>query len=111
MSNARYEIENSSDGQFYFVLKAGNGEIILKGERYTTKQNCENGIASVRKNGMQDKNYRKLQASDGSPYFNLCSADNGQVIGTSQMYSDQAARDHGIESVKANCGADVVDAG
>jgi uncharacterized protein YegP (UPF0339 family) len=33
--------------------------------------------------------------------FNL-KATNGQVIGTSESYSSEAARDKGIASVKAN---------
>ncbi|ALN64616.1 hypothetical protein GLA29479_5175 [Lysobacter antibioticus] len=33
--------------------------------------------------------------------FNL-KASNGQVIGTSELYSSESARDGGIASVKAN---------
>jgi uncharacterized protein YegP (UPF0339 family) len=36
--------------------------------------------------------------------FNL-KASNGQVIGTSEMYSSVAARDAGIDSVKKNAPA------
>jgi len=32
-----FELSKSSDGQFRFVLKAGNGEIILTSELYTSK--------------------------------------------------------------------------
>ncbi len=32
-----FELNKSSDGQFRFVLKAGNGETILTSELYTTK--------------------------------------------------------------------------
>lgn len=45
-----FELSKSSDGQFRFVLKAGNGEIILTSELYTSKSAAENGIASVRTN-------------------------------------------------------------
>lgn len=38
----------SRDGQYRFVLKAANGEIIGTSERYTTAEGLENGIASVR---------------------------------------------------------------
>ena len=37
-----------SAGQYYFVLKAGNGEIIATSERYTTKAAAKNGIESVK---------------------------------------------------------------
>lgn len=41
--------EATKDGQWYFHLKAPNGEIIASSEGYTTKDNCRNGIESVKK--------------------------------------------------------------
>ncbi len=46
----QFEINKSEDGQFYFTLKAVNNEIIATSEMYTTKQNCQNGIDSVKTN-------------------------------------------------------------
>lgn len=42
-----FELSKSSDDQYRFVLKAGNGETILTSELYTTKGAAEKGIASV----------------------------------------------------------------
>ena len=42
-----YEISHSNDQQFRFVLKAGNGEIILTSELYKAKASAQNGIKSV----------------------------------------------------------------
>ena len=50
-----YELDKSSDGQYYFVLKAGNAEVILTSERYTGRAGAENGIASVQKNAPEAK--------------------------------------------------------
>ncbi|MCH7534210.1 MAG: YegP family protein [Bacteroidetes bacterium] len=102
MENPKYQIKNSSDDQFYFVLKAGNGEVILTSEMYTAKQNCENGIESVKKNGEDDSNYDRLTSSNDKDYFNLKSADNGQVIGKSEMYESSQGMENGIQSVKDN---------
>ncbi len=44
-----FELSKSSDNQFRFVLKAGNGETILTSELYTSKASAEKGIASVSK--------------------------------------------------------------
>ncbi|MHC8380890.1 YegP family protein [Pseudomonas sp. LB3P14] len=96
-----YELSKSTDGQFRFVLKAGNAEIILTSERYATRSAAEKGIASVQANSPVDARYAKEVAKDGKPYFNLKAA-NHQVIGNSQRYSSEAARAAGIESVKAN---------
>ena len=45
-----YELSKSSNDQFKFTLKAGNGEAILSSEQYTTRAAAENGIESVQKN-------------------------------------------------------------
>ena len=46
----QFEIKKSDDGQFYFTLKVVNNEIIATSEMYTTKENCQNGIDSVKTN-------------------------------------------------------------
>ncbi len=96
-----FELNKNDKGQFSFVLKAGNDQVILRSEQYETKGAAQNGIASVQTNSPQDARYEKKTAADGRPYFNL-KAGNHQVIGTSQMYSSETARDDGIASVKAN---------
>jgi len=96
-----YELKKSSDGQFRFVLKAGNAETILTSELYKARASAENGIASVQTNCTSDDRYEKKASSKGQPYFTLKAA-NHQVIGTSEMYSSEAARDKGIASVKTN---------
>jgi uncharacterized protein YegP (UPF0339 family) len=96
-----FELGKSSDGQFRFVLKAGNAETILTSELYKTKAAAENGIASVQTNCALDERYERKTAANGKPYFNLKAA-NHQVIGSSQMYASEASRDNGISSVKSN---------
>lgn len=96
-----FELSKSSDGQFRFVLKAGNGEIILTSELYTTKGAAENGIASVHTNSPLDERYEKKTASNGKYHFNLKAA-NHQVIGSSQLYASEASQETGIASVKNN---------
>lgn len=96
-----FELSKSSDGQYRFVLKAGNGEIILTSELYTSKSAAENGITSVRTNSPLDERYEKKTASNGKFHFNL-KAGNHQVIGSSQLYATEQSRDKGIASVKTN---------
>ena len=96
-----YELKRSSSGQFRFVLKAANAEIILTSELYTTRAAAENGIASVQANSPLEERYERKSAKDGQPYFNLKAA-NHQIIGSSETYSSEAARDKGIASVKSN---------
>lgn len=96
-----FELNKASDGQFHFVLKADNGEIILSSELYKDKAGAEAGMASVRANCQSDERFEKKTSSNGKPYFTL-KAGNNEVIGTSQMYSSESARDNGIASVKHN---------
>lgn len=100
--NPVFEIFNSSNNQYYFRLKASNGETILASEGYSTKVNCRNGISSVKTNAPSDSNYERRKSINEQYYFNLKSAHNGQVIGTSEMYVSAQGRDNGIESVKRN---------
>ncbi len=51
---------------------------------------------------MSEKNFEKKTSSSGQPYFNLKSADNGQVLGRSEMYSAPAAMEKGIKSVMSH---------
>ena len=102
-----FELSKSSNDQFRFVLKAGNGEIILTSEFYTTKAAAENGIASVRTNSPLDERYEKKTATNGKFHFNL-KAGNHQVIGSSQLYASEASRDKGIASVKTNGASETV---
>ena len=97
----KFEIKKTKSGQYKFDLKATNGQVILSSETYKRKASCKNGINSVMRNAVEDKRYERKTAKNGSPYFNL-KATNGQVIGTSEMYSNTAGMENGIASVKKN---------
>ena len=105
---AKFELKKSTNGQYYFNLKAVNGEVILSSEMYQSKEGAENGIESVSKNAALDEHYeRKISVKD-EPYF-ILKAANGEPIGRSEMYSTTAAMENGIASVKANAPAAMVD--
>jgi hypothetical protein len=98
---SRFEIKKDKSEQFRFNLKASNGQVILSSEAYTTMPSCENGIASVRTNSQDDSKFDRKTDKYRNPYFNL-KASNGQIIGTSEMYSGTSAMENGIASVKSN---------
>lgn len=97
----KFVITKRKNGEFQFNLNAGNGQTILTSEGYAAKSSCENGIESVRKNSQDDSKFEKKTSSNGKPFFNL-KATNGQIIGSSEMYESEAARDNGIASVQKN---------
>jgi uncharacterized protein len=99
--SGKFELKQSTNKQYFFHLKAGNGEIILSSELYTTKASAENGIQSVKTNAPIDSRYDCRNSTSNQPYFVLKAA-NYEIIGTSEMYTSTSARDNGIESVKQN---------
>ena len=50
VSNPKFEIYKDKIGQFRYRLVAKNGEIVLAGEGYVSKDGCKNGIKSIIKN-------------------------------------------------------------
>lgn len=105
----RFVLKTAKDGQFYFNLKAGNGETVLMSEMYQAREGALNGIESVKKNAPQDERFEKKTTEKGKFYFVLKAA-NHQVIGQSEMYDTEASRDNGIAAVqRAAEGAELVD--
>ncbi|HEY2039143.1 MAG TPA: YegP family protein [Edaphobacter sp.] len=99
--SAHYELKPGANSKFHFNLKAGNGEIILSSETYNSKQAALDGIESVRKNSPLDEQYERKTSTNSQPYFVL-KAKNHEIIGKSEMYTSEGAREKGIESVKKN---------
>ena len=99
--NGKFELRESSNGQFYFNLRAGNGEVVLTGEMYLAKASAEKGLASVRVNAPLDAQFERKTSPLREPYFVLKAA-NGEIIGRSEMYSSPAAREGGIASVQGH---------
>jgi uncharacterized protein len=97
----KFVIKTGKDGQYYFNLHAGNGEVILASEGYTNEAACQNGISSVQKNAQAESRFDKQSAKNGKFYFRLKAA-NSQVIGKSEMYETEKSRDSGIASVMKN---------
>jgi len=96
-----FEIYKDKAGEFRFRLKASNGQKILASEGYKDKAGCKNGIESVMKNAPDAGRYEKKTTAAGKYMFNL-RAGNNQVIGTSESYDSESARDNGIDSVGRN---------
>ncbi|MDO4640150.1 MAG: YegP family protein [Neisseria sp.] len=96
---ATFELKKSDTGAFHFNFLGENGKTILRSEQYNSKASAQNGIESVRKNADNEARYDLKEGSSGKFYFNLKAA-NGQIIGTSMMYGDHAARETVIEELK-----------
>lgn len=100
MALGYYELKKIT--KFTFTLKAANHEVILTSQAYETKEAAKAGIQSVQNNGPHAGRFEKKTSSAKQPYFVLKAA-NGLIIGTSEMYGSETARDNGIISVQTNC--------
>ena len=109
MSDPKFQVYKGNDDQFYFRLRAGNSEVILASEGYTSEVGCQNGIESVKENAVSDERFQRKVSDDEQFYF-LLVATNGETIGNSEMYSSEAAREGGIDAVKREAPAAPVEA-
>ena len=99
MNDPKFQVfKSSANSQYYYRLRSKNGEPILSGEGYTTKQSCLAGIASVKENAPYDSRYDRKD-NYGGYTFNLKAA-NGEIIGRGESYTSSAARENGIAAVK-----------
>ncbi len=99
-TGARYALKLDAGGQWYFTLYAKNGESVLRSERYLDEAAALNGMFSVADNGKTAARYQVKQGASGKWYFVL-TATNGQVIGTSEMYSSKYNAERGRDAVIA----------
>ena len=50
MPLGKFEVYKDAAGKFRWRLKASNGEEIASGQGYESKEDCKDGIKSVKKN-------------------------------------------------------------
>ncbi len=97
----KYQIKRSVNNQFYWVLFAVNGKIILtSSEQYVSKQGCNTSILSSKKN-IAYANFKRGKTLGGQFYF-LQIAGNYETLGKSEMYESFQSSEDGVESVKRN---------
>lgn len=104
MSHPRFKVFSSAGkgrDEYAFNLTAPNGAIVLSSERYASHSGAVQAIESVRTNAAREERYERRTSRADEPYFVLKAA-NGEIIGTSEMYSSAAARDEGIRAVMTN---------
>ncbi len=62
---AKFELKLSFSTQFFFNLKAANGQVILSSELYKAKSGALNGIESVKTNAPSDDRYERKTSVNG----------------------------------------------
>lgn len=94
----QFEITKTKNGEFFFHLKASNGQTLMKSEKYMTKDSTKKGIESVRRNSADRSKFDVFEPKGGKPYFSL-RAVNGRVVASSEPYANVADRDAALKTV------------
>lgn len=108
-----FEVNQAANGDWYFNLKASNGETIGTSQLYATKYNAERGGVAVRalvrlaraqsetKAAPKLVRFEVFQGEDRQAYFRL-RANNGEILLGSEGYASSSNAKRAIESVVAN---------
>ncbi len=99
-SAGKFSLWQSTDGQWRFNLKSGNGATLLTSEGYTSRTGAINGILSMQENGVDAAMYEVRQTTTG--WILHLVAGNHESIGFSQVYKTKSSATRAItSSVKA----------
>ncbi len=96
----KFSLWQSTDGQWRFNLKSGNGATLLTSEGYSSRTAAINGILSTQDNGVDAAMYEVRQTNTG--YILHLLAANHESIGFSQVYKTKSSATRAVtSSVKA----------
>lgn len=87
MSSGHFEIKKAKNGQFYFNLKASNGEIVLTSEMHASRSSAEIGVQNVKFNAGKIERY-EIKESQGGYYFVLKN-DKNIIIGIGDRFTSK----------------------
>ena len=92
-----FDLWQDTTGAYRFHLKAGNAQILVTSEAYTSRTDALNGVLAVLDDGGLASHYETIIATNGQRYFNLVAA-NHEIIATSETYSSKAAAQKGVNA-------------
>jgi len=97
----KFEVYKDKAGKYRYRLKAGNGQVVLTGEAYNSKNACLDCVDSVKKNSQKETAFEVYEDKKGGFRFRLKAA-NGEIIGQGEAYNSRSGCLKGVESVKKN---------
>lgn len=97
----KFIVSQNANEEYQFKLVSSNEQVILYSEGYTQRANCIKGINAVKLSSQNEDSFIRKIAANGKYYFTL-KAKNGEILGTSQQYESEAARENAIYSVILN---------
>ncbi len=115
-------ISNTKSGQYMVTVKAGNGEVLMWSEEYTTKQNAKHAIEVLQDKawcapvydltvGEEPSGYRfEIDDTSDRQFMTRFRASNGEIIVWSERYTAKQNAKACADNVRNNIrSAEVVD--
>ncbi len=99
-TGARVVVSAGAANTYHFNLFAQNGEVVLASQAYSSEAAAWNGAFAVQDSAQIATNFVIKTSSDDRFYFTV-TADNGQTVGVSQMYTTKASAQAGVASVQS----------
>jgi uncharacterized protein YegP (UPF0339 family) len=99
-TGARVAVDAGATGTFHFNLFAANGQVVLSSQAYSSEAAAWNGAFAVQDAAQVATNFAIKTSTDNRFYFTL-TADNGQTVGVSQMYTTKESAQAGVTSVQS----------
>jgi uncharacterized protein len=100
-----YQLIEGHNGGFMFSLRAGNHETVLESRVFWSRQAAMDAVQTVRDCAQEPENYVKLEAPDGTHFFELRDAA-GKLLGRGAPRKTRSALNAGIASVQRNAPAE-----
>ncbi len=85
---------------YSFSFVDNYGASVIRSENYAAKRSALNGIASVKKNCVDDSRYEMKESKNGKFFFNL-KALNGQIVATSTLFATEEIRNEAVLKLKS----------
>ena len=95
----KYEIE-VRNGNYYFLLKANNGQLLLESPAFTTEQGARNGIESFKK-ATETGIFMIYQDKNGNYKFILRASARARLRYFGESYSTRQSAENSVKSVRA----------
>jgi hypothetical protein len=108
----RYQISETADGDFNFVLRAGNNQVIADSQLFRSLEEAQAGVEAARELVAGILQYKAAMTqgarfdlwrdkSDNEWHF-VMRADDGRILLESEGYQGRTGAVNGIESVRLN---------
>lgn len=105
---ARFIIDRTKNGQYYFILESGIQENLLTSEPFVFHISCMHTINSVRIYCENDYNYQDGMATNGEYFFVLRDQDH-QILGTSLFYATRSWMLNAIARIKKEAATAIIE--